>query len=168
MKDYIKKLLNKDIYIRTLWYLLYMFIVVLVQTMVLTHIRVAGVCAFILPTAAVAVGMFEGSTWGTLFGLLMGIITDMFFVESTVMYTMLFPAIGFATGFVSQFFINRRFLSYMVSSAAALLITGFVQMLGVSVSDVWSISMIGTVLLETLWSIPIAAVVYLPPAKWID
>ena len=114
---------------RVLLYALYMFLALVLQTMVLTYIRPLGVCPFVLPAAAVAVGMFEGGTWGAVFGLVLGIFTDMVFVESTVTFTLLFPALAFATGFVSQFFINRRFPGFMLAAAGALLITALVQML---------------------------------------
>ena len=153
---------------RVLLYALYMFLALVLQTMVLTYIRPLGVCPFVLPAAAVAVGMFEGGTWGAVFGLVLGIFTDMVFVESTVTFTLLFPALAFATGFVSQFFINRRFPGFMLAAAGALLITALVQMLKVWASDAGSPVMLGTVLLQTLWSLPPAALAYFPLARWIE
>ena len=41
-------------------------------------------------------------------------------------------------------------------------------MLGTAASDGWAFSMLGTVLLQTLWSLPPAVLVYFPPAKWIE
>lgn len=153
---------------RILLYALYLFLALVFQTMVLTYIRPLGVCPFVLPAAAVAVGMFEGGTWGAVFGLVLGIFTDMVYVESTVTFTLLFPALAFATGFVSQFFINRRFFGFMLAAACALLITALVQMVKVWAADVGSMSMLGTVLLQTLWSLPPAALAYFPPARWIE
>lgn len=153
---------------RVLLYALYLFLALVFQTMVLTYIRPLGVCPFVLPAAAVAVGMFEGGTWGAVFGLVLGIFTDMVFVESTVTFTLLFPALAFATGFVSQFFINRRFFGYMLAAACGLLITALVQMLKVWAADTASLSMLGTALLQTLWSLPPAALAYFPPARWIE
>ena len=115
-----KELLAKINLRRMLLYALYLFLVLIFQNMALTQIRPLGVCPFMLPAAVVAVGMFEGASWGAIFGLLMGIFADMFYVESTVGFTLLFPAIAFAVGFVSQFFINRRFFAYMVAACAAL------------------------------------------------
>ena len=88
--------------------------------------------------------------------------------EATFPDTLLFPALAFATGFVSQFFINRRFPGFMLAAAGALLITALVQMLKVWASDVGSPVMLGTVLLQTLWSLPPAALAYFPPARWIE
>lgn len=153
---------------RILWYGVYMLVVLIVQDMVLTQIRPLGVCAFIPPAAVAAVGMFEGAVPGVVFGLLMGILTDMFTPGTVVTYTLLFPLIAFAVGFVSQFFINRRFPGYMVCAGAALLFTALVQALITVVEGSWTLTAVFTALLQTLWSLPLAAPLYFPPAKWIE
>ena len=163
-----KELLAKINLRRLLLYALYLFLVLIFQNMALTQIRPLGVCPFLLPAAVVAVGMFEGASWGAVFGLFMGIFADMFYVESTVGFTLLFPAIAFAVGFVSQFFINRRFFAFMVASCAALLVTGVAQMLRVLVLEGWSFALLSTAILQTLWSLPPAVLAYFPPAKWIE
>ena len=164
MKDLLAKINLR----RFLLYALYLFLVLVFQNMALTQIRPLGICPFMLPAAVVAVGMFEGSSWGAIFGLVMGIFADMFYVESTVGFTLLFPVIAFAVGFVSQFFINRRFFAFMVAAGAALLLTGVAQMLRVLVLEGWSFSLLSTVILQTLWSLPPAVLAYYPPAKWIE
>ena len=153
---------------RLLKYALYMFLSLVAQNMLFTQLRPFGVCPLVLPTVAVAVGMFEGATFGAVFSLIMGIFADMAFIENTITFTVLFPALSFAAGFVSQFFINRRFFAFMLASLAALLVTGTVQMLKTAAMDVWSGSMIVTVLLQTLWSLPPAVLAYFPPAEWIE
>ena len=163
-----KELLAKINLRRLLLYALYLFLVLVFQNMALTQIRPLGVCPFMLPAAVVAVGMFEGASWGAIFGLVMGVFADMFYVESTVGFTLLFPAIAFAVGFVSQFFINRRFFAFMIATCAALLITGTAQMLRVLVQEGWSFALLSTVILQTLWSLPPAVLAYFPPAKWIE
>lgn len=153
---------------RLLKYALYMFLSLVAQNMLFTQIRPFGVCPMVLPAVAVAVGMFEGATWGAVFSLIMGIFADMAFIENTVTFTILFPALSFAAGFVSQFYINRRFFAFMGVTLAALLVTGVVQMLKTAAMDVWAGSMITTVLLQSLWSLPPAVLAYFPPAEWIE
>jgi cell shape-determining protein MreD len=153
---------------RVLRYLLYLFLALIIQTMLLSRTRIAGVCPYVLPAAAVAVGMFEGPVAGVLYGLLLGYFADMAFVENTVLFTLLFPALAFAAGFIAQFFINRRFFAYMGAALLGLAITALGQMLHTSTMDGFSGAMLSTALLQTLWSLPLAAPLYFPPARWID
>lgn len=153
---------------RVLWYGVYLLVVLIVQDMVLTQIRPAGVCAFIAPAAVTAVGMFEGAIPGVIFGLIAGIFTDMFTPGTVITYTLLFPFLAFGVGVLAQFFVNRRFLGFMLLSFAALLFTALVQSVVISLKSAWSFSVLGTALLQTLWSLPFSALVYFPPAHWIE
>ncbi len=163
-----KEILEKINIKRVLKYALYMFVALAAQEMVLTRVRIFGVCPMVLPAVAVAVGMFEGATWGAVFSLIMGIFADMAFVESTVTFTLLFPVLAFASGFVAQFFINRRFFAFMGAAFTGLLAAALVQLLGTFATDGWSGVMLQTVLLQTLLSLPPAVLAYFPPAKWIE
>ena len=153
---------------RVLRYLLYLFVCLLVQTMLLSRLRIAGVCPYALPAAAVAVGMFEGPVWGVLYSLLLGYFADMAYVENTALFTVLFPLLAFGTGFLAQFFINRRFFAFMGAALGGLLITALGQMLHTSVIDSFTPSMIPTTVLQTLWALPLAALAYVLPARWSD
>lgn len=144
---------------------LYIFLCLLVQTMLLSRFRIAGICPYALPAAAVALGMFEGPIGGVLYSLVLGYFADMAFVENTVLFTLLFPALAFAAGFIAQFFINRRFFAFMGVALIALLATALVQMIHIVAIDTFSTTMLSTVLLQTLWSLPLAVLAYLPAAR---
>lgn len=163
-----KQILSKINIKRVLYYALYMFLALVCQNMIFPQFRIFGICPMALPAVAVAVGMFEGATWGSVFALIMGVFADMSFVENTTMFTVLFPAIAFASGFISQFFINRRFFAYMFTAFAALLITAALQMLKLVLIDGWAANMLLTVLLQAVFSLPAAVLAYFPPAEWIE
>ena len=146
-------------------YGIYLLAVLIMQNILFTQLRIIGVCPMFLPAVAVAMGMFEGATWGPLFSMLMGIFADMAFVENTVFFTLLFPAISFTAGFLSSFFINRRFFAYMGAATLGLLATAAGQLLKTAASDSFSTIMISTAILQTLWSLPFAALAYFPPAR---
>ena len=163
-----KEIFSKINVKRVLSYALYMFLALVAQNMLFTQFRLFGTCPMVLPAVAVAVGMFQGATWGSIFALVMGIFADMAYVENTVTFTLIFPALAFAAGFISQFFINRRFFAFMGAALAGLFVTALVQMLKTLAADGFSMAMVGTVLVQTLWSLPPAALAYFPPAKWIE
>lgn len=168
MKDLLSKLVLARIdWKKLLKYAVFLFLALLLQNMLLTQVRIFGVCPLVLPAAAVAVGMFEGPVKGVLFGLVLGIFADMAFIENTVLFSLVFPALSFASSFISQFFINRRFFAFMGAAAAGILLTGLAQMLHTSAIDSFSTRMLPTVILQTLWALPLAALAYLPPARWI-
>jgi len=117
-KDFLEKI-NVG---KVLRYAIYLVVLLVMQNILFTQLRIFGVCPMFLPAAAVAMGMFEGATWGPLFSLLMGIFADMAFVENTIFFTLAFPSISFASAFVSNFFINRRFFAYMGAAILGLLL----------------------------------------------
>ena len=164
MKEFFEQLYIK----RILKYALYLYLSLVVQNMLLSRFRPAGVCPFILPAVCAAVGMFRGSTWGTVFSLVLGIFADMAFVENTVLFTIVFPAIAFFSGAVSQFYINKRFFAFMSLAFVSLLFTALVQLAVTTARDTFSVSMIPTAILQAVWSLPISAAAYFPPARWIE
>ena len=160
-----KDILEKINFGKVSRYALYLIVVLILQNILFTQMRLLGVCPLVLPAVAVAMGMFEGATWGAVFSLVMGIFADMAFIENTIFFTLLFPALSFLAGFVSNYYINRRFFAYMGAAAGGLLITAAAQILKTSAMDTFSPVMITTGLLQTLWSLPFATLVYYPPSR---
>ena len=161
-----RELLEKINLNKVVKYTLFMFLTLMAQNMVLSHIRPLGIHPLILPAAAAAAGMFEGATWGPVFSLFMGYFADMSFVENRVFFLILLPALSLLSAFISQFFINRRFFAFMGLALLALLITALLQMLKTLAGDAWSLEMLKVALLQTLFSLPAAALAYPLPAKW--
>ena len=162
MSDFLEKIdLNK-----VLRYVLLMFLTLMAQNMVFSHIRPFGVCPMVLPAMAAAVGMFEGATWGPLLSMVMGYFADMSFVEHRVFFLLVLPAVSMLSAFLSQFFINRRFFAFMGVALLSLLVTGTLQMLKTLAGDSWSTDMLTVLALQTLLSLPVAALAYPLPAKW--
>ena len=105
-------------------YAVYMMLVMLLQSLLFSKISIFGAKGFIIPAAAVAAGIYLGGVRGAVFGIFLGLFTDMSFPETTVLFTVLFPMIGFGAGLASEFYINKSFFAFMIFSTAAILLTG--------------------------------------------
>ena len=162
MSEFLEKIdLNK-----ILRYLLLIFLTLMAQNMVFSHIRLFDVCPLVLPAVAAALGMFEGATRGPLMSMVMGYFADMSFVEHRVFFLLVLPGVSLLSAFLSQFFINRRFFAFMGVAFLSLLVTGGLQMLKTLAGDTWSTDMLIVVILQTLVSLPAAALAYPLPARW--
>ena len=107
-------LINKDKVHRVLWCALYMAVTLLLQNTVFAHIALFGVHAMFVPAVVVAVGVFEGGTWGAVFGLIAGYFGAMGYPGTGMLFAVLFAVIGFGAG--------------MLACLAAFLLTAFCQM----------------------------------------
>ena len=144
-------------------YAVYMMLVMLLQSLLFSKISILGAKGFIIPAAAVAAGIYLGGVRGAVFGIFLGLFTDMSFPETTVLFTVLFPMIGFGAGFASEFYINKSFFAFMIFSTAAILLTGLVQLAAALISGGTEIvAGLVTVLLQTLLSILPVMLLYLP------
>ncbi len=140
-----------------------LLLVFFVQNVLVARIAIFGVYPFILPLAVVAVSFFEGSIWGGVFGLFLGLFADMYMNGPAVLLTVAFPAIGFLSGALANFLVNRRFFSYFFVGLAGLLVTALCQMIpiiAVGGSRLWPLLAITG--LQTLWSLPFAFLLYGP------
>ena len=144
-------------------YAVYLLLAMLLQSLLFSRLSIFGVKGFILPAAAVAAGMFLGGVRGAVFGICLGLFTDLSFTDSTFMYTLVFSILGFGAGFASEFYINKSFFVFTVMSIAAVLLTGLVQFLSAAIfSGAELLPGLLTVLLQTALSIPPVMLLYLP------
>lgn len=146
-----------------LLYVIYLILVLFLQDTIFARVSLVGVKMLFMPAAVVAVGVYEGGFRGGLFGLLAGLLCDMTFAENVVMFTILFPIIGFAAGAAARFWFSKSFTAYMTTAAAGLLVTGLCQMVRVLLTEPGAfLPALLVVLLQTVWSLPMAAAVYVP------
>lgn len=144
-------------------YAVYLLLAMLLQGLLFSRLSIFGVKGFVLPAAVVAAGMYLGGVRGAVFGICLGLVTDMSYTESSFMYTIVFALIGFGAGFASEFYINKSFLVFMVMSVIAVLLSGLAQYLAAVIfGGAELVQGIFTVLLQTALSIPPMALLYLP------
>ena len=140
---------------RGVLYALYLLGALVLQNVIFSHIAPLGVRAMFMPALVVAVALFEGGYRGGLFGLAAGIVCDLFFYSQTVLFTVLFPVMGFAVGLLGDFFVNRRFFTYAVLAVISLFAAAFAQMFSLLVyhgQGSWALWR--SAILQTLWSVP--------------
>ncbi|NCB50412.1 MAG: hypothetical protein EOM54_00830 [Clostridia bacterium] len=155
-------LVNLDKLRRGIIYAAYMLIVLMLQNAVLSRVALFGAKAMIVPAAVVAVGMFEGGVWGAMFGLVTGLLADKA-LGYTALLTALFPVIGFFSGVLSRYFVNKRFFAYMIVSAAAFILTAFCQMFPLWVFRGQDVGVLFyTAVMQVLLSLPLAIPLYFP------
>lgn len=144
-------------------YIAFLILVQFLQDTVFARFAVFGVKMLFVPASVTAVGFQEGGFRGGLYGLLAGVLCDMTYSENTVLFTVLFPALGFASGLSADFMMNRSYVAYLFSAAGCLLATGCAQMIRVLMvqpSAVFRCLLI--VAAQALVSMPVAALLYFP------
>ena len=140
---------------RTVLYGLYLLAFLLLQNVIFSHIAPLGVRAMFMPALVAAVALFEGGHTGGVFGLAAGIVTDLFFASQRVLFTVLFPVMGFIVGLLVDFYLNRRLLTYVILGVICLFMAAFAQMFDLLFyRGQASFALWGTALLQTLWSVP--------------
>ena len=146
---------------RAILYLLVIGIALWLQTGVFSRIAPLGVKPMFLPAVVVAIGLWEDGVWGGVLGLVAGVGCDLALAGSTVLFLILLAAVGFFSGVLAEFFINRRFFAFLLLSAAALLLTAFCQAF-----PLWAFrgaapaALAPVALLQAAWSLPFAVPAY--------
>lgn len=144
-------------------YIAFMILIQFMQDTVLARFAVLGVKTLFVPAAITAVGFHEGGFRGGLYGLLAGFLCDMTYAENTVLFTLLFPALGFVSGMAADFALNRSYMAYLVAAFVCLLATGAAQSFRVLMIQPGALFRCGIVVLaQAVLSMPIAALLYFP------
>lgn len=154
-------LINKEKIHRVLWCALYMAVTVALQTTAFAHIALFGVHAMFVPAVVVAVGIFEGGTWGAVFGLVTGYFCAMGYPETGLLFAVLFALIGFGAGMLAAYLINNGIFPFLVTCLAAFLLTAFCQMFRLWIfhgASFWRLLAIA--LGQSVFSLPLAVPYY--------
>ena len=144
-------------------YAVYLLLAMLLQGLLFSRLSILGVKGFVLPAAVVAAGMYLGGVRGAVFGICLGLVTDMSYTESSFMYTIVFALIGFGAGFASEFYINKSFFAFMIFSMAAILLCSIVQLVHALLGGGTELLPgLLTALLQTVLSVLPVMLLYLP------
>ena len=146
---------------KAILYLVCIIVTIWLQTMVFSRVVLAGAKPFFIPALIVAIGLYEGGIWGGTLGLAAGLGCTLSMAGSPLLFLVLLPVFGFLSGLLADYLINRRFISYLLLAALALLITALLQALplwifrGAAANTLFSVA-----LLQALWSVPLAVPAY--------
>lgn len=114
-----------------------------------------------VPAVVVAVGMFEGGTWGAVFGLVTGYFCAMGYPETGLLFAVLFALIGFGAGMLAAYLINNGIFPFLVTCLAAFLLTAFCQMFRLWIfhgASFWRL--LAVALGQSVFSLPFAVPYY--------
>jgi len=146
---------------RALWYILCIIVTVALQNLLFGRVVIFGVHPFFVPVIIIAIGVYEGAVWGAAMGLIAGYACDLTMLDSTVLYMVLFAALGFAAGFLTEFIINRRFFSCFVLCLLALLAAGICQIVPLWIFKSTPLgALLPTLLLQVLLGCPFSVPAY--------
>jgi len=144
---------TKATLIKLLTHTLFLAVLYVLQSMVFSRLRIFGASPLIIPLAVVGVAIFQGAGWGGGFGIAAGVMCDIAFSETTILFTVLLTILGSAVGLLADFFLARGFPSFLLCCVISLLIIAFLQMFSfLMFYDVDKIILLRTGLLQTLYS----------------
>lgn len=117
------------LFLKILLHLPLLLLAYILQDMIFPRLQIAGTVPLVLPLAAVAVAMFEGSIRGGLFGLAAGILCDASLGRPAVLFTIALTACALLVGILGETVLARGFPSYLVCAACTLLVCCVLQAL---------------------------------------
>lgn len=145
---------------RAIVYALLFLVLFVLQDLLVSHIRVLGVRAMLVPAGVVAAGLLDDGNWGGFAGLAAGFFSDMGCPEQTVLFTVLYAAIGFFCGVLGKYMLRKGMLSYLVLVLLSMVIITSCQMfrfLFFTDTAPRAVYMTGLiqVLYSTVWAVPV-------------
>lgn len=95
-------------------------VVWMAETLFLNRLPLFGVIPVLLPLAAVAAGLWEGTFSGAVFGLCLGVFADAVYPGLPGGMTLGLCLIGWLTGAMIQFRLRQNLLGFLLCAAAAM------------------------------------------------
>ena len=90
-----------------------------------------------------------------------GYLTDISY-GNVALFTVLFPLLGFFSGVFTRWFVNASLFAYLIMCLVAFAVTAAAQMLELLLTGNALLPMLRTAIIQTLWSMPMAAALYFP------
>ncbi len=95
------------------------------QGAVLQYVRLGGVFPFVYPILAAIFSTLEGPISGMIYSLALGVVCDLTIsAPIPCFYTLVFPLAGLLAGILARSVLSSGFLSALVTSMAAFVLTG--------------------------------------------
>lgn len=106
--------------VKWLIYALGVIAVWMAETLFLNRVPLFGVIPVLLPLAAVAVGLLEGTLAGAVFGLCLGVFADAVYPGLPGGMTLGLCIFGWLTGATSQYRVQKNLLGYLICAVVSL------------------------------------------------
>lgn len=136
------------------------FFLCILQSMVLSSIRVLGLTPFLYPMLPAVVAMFEGPKQGGVFALIVGLLCDLLLpAPFPGFFTIAFAVGAILSGSIAGWLASRGFACALVVSALGLLVTcAFRLMVQILLGGQYLALMARIALGETLLTLPMTLV----------
>ncbi len=132
----------------------YMLVLYIFQSMVFPYLKISGVAPLLLPLAVAGAALFNGRAAGGVIGIFAGILCDLSFNQSTIVFTIFLAVAGVLLGAICDSVLVKGFPSYLLCCTCLLILCGFVQMFPlVFLHGVSILPLIGVVFRQTIYSV---------------
>ena len=160
---------RRDFLMKWLLYAAVTLLLMLLQSLVLTHIHLLDIHPFALPLLAGIIAVWEPQRECAFYGLVFGLVCDLTMPAAMpCLYPLSFPIAGLLVNFIARKLIMPGFWCSMVGAALALVVTDVLQALSQiyrhgSAAFAAAAALTGR---ELLLIVPLAPLLYLP-LHWI-